>query len=228
MSDHAVRFPNESDEYRQARDQLLAAEIALRTQIAEVAELRRRLPAGGAVGTDYEFREQSEAGGARAVRLSELFASGKDSLLVYSYMFSPEMESPCPACTSIVDGFNGCAEHVLDRTNLVVVGKSPLERLRSIADARGWDRIRLLSSHGSTYNRDYRAESEAGRQLPVLNVFQRDGDGIRHFYATELLYTEVDGHPRHVDLVWPIWNLFDLTPEGRGVDWHPRLKYQAS
>jgi predicted dithiol-disulfide oxidoreductase (DUF899 family) len=50
---------------------------------------------------------------------------------------------------------------------------------------------------------------------------------VRHFYNTELLFVppEKGQDGRHVDLIWPLWNIFDLTPEGRGSTWHPRLKY---
>jgi len=33
--------------------------------------------------------------------------------------------------------------------------------------------------------------------------------------------------PRHVDPIWPLWNLFDFTPEGRGTNWYPKLSYDA-
>lgn len=223
-----VRFPGESDEYRSARSELLVAEIDLRAQIARVAQLRRSLPLGGVVPRDYRFTEARDVDGTHEVRLSQLFSPGKPSLIVYSYMYSPEMASPCPACTSLVDGFNGCFEHVADRVNFVVLGKSPAGRLAEIARQRGWDRVRLLSSHGTTYNTDYHAEDANGRQLPAVNVFTLRDGVVHHFYATEVLYAGLEGHPRHVDLVWPIWNLFDLTPEGRGTDWHPRLSYATT
>ncbi len=161
------------------------------------------------------------------MKLSELFASGKDSLLLYSYMFGPVMRQPCPFCTSILDGLNGTAPHALQRVNLAVVARSPLERIRAVARERGWRNLRLLSSAGNRYNTDYHAETPTGDQLPALNVFVRRPDGIYHFYNTELLYAPSapgqDG--RHVDLIWPLWNLFDLTPEGRGTTWGPSLAY---
>ncbi len=228
-----VRFPGETPEYRSARDTLLQAEKDLRVKIEEVAALRRTLPLGGKVREDYVFEE----GGAdladsetkREVRLSELFQPGKDTLLLYSYMFGPAMRQPCTSCTSILDGLNGTAPHAMDRVNLAVVARSPIERIRDLARERGWRNLRLLSSAGNSYNVDYHAENEKGSQLPALNVFVRRPDGIHHFYSTELLYTrpEPGQDGRHVDMIWPLWNLFDLTPEGRGTDWRPKLAYGA-
>ena len=87
--------------------------------------------------------------------------------------------------------------------------------------------MRLLSSAGNTYNRDYFGESEEGAQMPMLNVFRRDGEVIRHFWGSELLYIPPDPgqDPRHNDSIDPQWNLFDFTPQGRGTDWYPELSY---
>lgn len=221
---HPVRFPNEPEGYRAARDRLLAAEIALRDQLEAVAGLRRALPRGGRVKEDYVF-EAPVDGGARPVRLSELFASGKPSLVVYSYMFGPDMKQPCPMCTCFLDGADGYAPHLAQRINFVVVAKSPAARLGAWAGGRGWSRLRLLSSATNTYNRDYTAETPDGQQLPACNVFTKTDDGIFHSWSAEMLYVPTAGHPRHVDLLWPLWNFFDLTPEGRGTDWLPKLSY---
>ena len=230
---HSIRFPNESTEYREARDRLLEAEMALRKNIEEVAALRRKLPLGGAIPEDYVFEEGApdinDSGTARKTRLSELFSPGKDTLVIYSYMFGPQMKAPCVSCTSILDGLNGSAPHIRQRVNFAVAAKSPLARIRELARDRGWDNLRLLSSANNTYNRDYHGESPKGDQLPSLNVFVRRDGNIHHFYQTELLFAPgepgMDG--RHVDLIWPIWNMFDFTPEGRGTDWYPRLSYDA-
>jgi predicted dithiol-disulfide oxidoreductase (DUF899 family) len=228
---HTVRFPEESDSYRTARNELLLAEVALRKQIEAVAALRRKLPLGGAVKQDYVFEEGAadlnESTATKSVRISELFEPGKDTLLIYSFMYGPEMTSACTSCTSILDGLNGSAPHVMNRVNFVVVAKSPLERIRAFARGRGWRNLRLLSSASNSYNRDYHGESSKGGQQPALNVFVRRDDAIHHFYNTELFFapSESGQDARHVDLIWPIWNLFDLTPEGRGDKWYPKLSY---
>lgn len=215
-----MKFPNESRAYRHAREELLEAEIRLRRQLEAVAALRRKLPPGG-VAQDYVF-DAAEG----KVRLSELFTRG-ESVVAYSFMYGPDMERPCPMCTSILDGLEGNAHHIAQRTSLVVVAKSPLERILAFARSRGWSRLRLVSSHDNNYNRDYHAETVDGTQMPMLNVFRRDGGTIRHFYGTELLYAkeEAGQNARHADLIWPLWNVLDLTREGRGADWYPKLDY---
>jgi predicted dithiol-disulfide oxidoreductase (DUF899 family) len=229
---HGRRFPGESAGYRAARDSLLREEVALRRSLEKVAALRRALPPGGPVSQDYLFEEGAadlaESQTVRQVRMSELFRSGWSSLVVYNFMYGPAMEVPCPMCTSILDGLNGAAPHVAQRTNLVVVAKSPIHRVRAFARGRGWRNLRLLSSEGSSYNRDYHGEDDKGTQAPMLNVFVRRDGAVRHFWGSELLFapSEPGQNPRHADLIWPLWNILDFTPEGRGKDWYPKLSYQ--
>ncbi|MBI1731934.1 MAG: DUF899 family protein [Gammaproteobacteria bacterium] len=223
----SVRFPNETPVYRKARNELLAAEITLRRAVEKVAALRRKLPRGGRITEDYLFEAAGQDDSTRGVRLSELFTTGRDSLLIYSFMYGPQMERACPSCTSILDGLDGMAPHIGQRTNLVVVAKSPLPRILAFARERGWRNLRMLSSQGNTYNRDYHGEHAQWGQMPMLNVFTRKDGIVRHFWGSELLYTPPDPaqDPRHVDLLWPLWNALDLTPEGRGTDWRPSLDY---
>jgi predicted dithiol-disulfide oxidoreductase (DUF899 family) len=236
----AISFPGESADYRAARDRLLQREIELRRAMEDVAAARRALPPGGPVPEDYVFQ-----GRGGDVHLSELFAPGKDSLVIYSFMFPrdpsddrpgpvggesaqlPLHEGPCPSCVALLDQLEGTAEHVAPILNFAVIAKTPIERLLSFADERGWRRLRLLSSEGNTYNRDYHAETADGHQRPMLNVFHRDADGIRHFWASELFYApaEPGQDPRHVGTLEPNWNMYDLTREGRRPDWDEQLRY---
>ena len=225
---HNVRFPNEPDEYRAARDALLDAEIGLRRHTEAVAEQRRRLPLGGELPTDYSFDES----GTRTVRLSQLFEDGKDTLLLYNFMFIPgeaglSLEGACPSCTSIIDAVDGEAPHIVQRINLAVVAKAPIEQFEAHARTRGWRNLRLLSSANTTYNADYHGEGERG-QNPIATVFVRRDGKIHHFWSSELFFapTEPGLHPRHVDFIWPLWAVLDLTPEGRGTDWGPELAYR--
>jgi predicted dithiol-disulfide oxidoreductase (DUF899 family) len=220
---HEKRFPNESEDYRRSRLELLEAEIELRRQVESVARLRRALPLGGKVREDYVFEEGEEA---RTVRLSELFGD-KDALIAYSFMYGPKVERPCPSCTSIVDSLDGATTHVNQRASLVVIGRSPIARLRAFAAERGWTRVRVLSSAKNSYNADYHAEDASGSQWPALNVFTRNGKGIYHSYASELLFAPADPGQdrRHADMIWPLWNLLDVTREGRGTDFRPKLSY---
>jgi len=226
---HEMRFPGESAQYRQMRDKLLQAELDLQGQVQAVAALRRQLPPGGEA-KDYVFEEGPADldGGdaARKVRLADLFAPGQNTLLLYSYMYGPQMKQPCPMCTSFLDGLNGNAQHIRQRASLAVVAKSPIARIREVARQREWRNLRLLSSAGTTYNADYHGEDKEGDQQPMMNVFTRRGGKIHHFYGSEALFVPEPGHePCHIDMMWPLWNVLDLTPEGRGDDWHPRLAY---
>jgi predicted dithiol-disulfide oxidoreductase (DUF899 family) len=221
---HDVRFPNESAEYRAARDKLLAAEIALRRQIEAVAAERRGLPPGGRIPEDYLFEEGDDA---RPVKLSALFGD-KSVLLLYSYMYGPAMAQPCPSCTAILDGLDGQVHHIGQRAAIAAVARSPIARVRAVGRERGWRRLRLLSSASNSYHRDYHGESANGEQLPILNAFVRTPDGtIRHAYATEIMFAPLEPGlgPRHVDAIWPMWGALDFSPEGRGRDTHPKLSY---
>ena len=216
-------FPNEPKPYRAARTRLLRAEIALRRQVEKVASMRRKLPAGGKVPQDYSFEEGDPP---RAVKMSELFGE-RDTVVAYSFMYGPQMAKACPMCTSMLDGLNGNAQHIAQRANLVVIAKSPIARILEYARGRGWSNLRLLSSAGNSYNADYLGETADGSQSPMLNVFVRRKGAMRHFYGTELLFAKADPgqNNRHVDALWPLWNLLDFTPEGRGRDWYPKLQY---
>ena len=240
-----MRFPGESAEYRAARDRLLAQEIDLRRAMEAVAAARRSLPPGGIVPEDYVFQGRGADGAPRDIRLSELFAPGRDSLVTYSFMFPrdpgddrpgpgtgstaqlPLNEGPCPSCVAFLDQLDGAAEHVAQHLNLVIVAKAPLPRLLAFAEERGWRRLRLVSSAGNTFNRDYAGETPEGAQRPMLNVFHREAELIRHFWASELFYAPTDPgqDPRHAGTLEPLWNLFDLTPDGRPQDWDEQLAY---
>lgn len=240
----SIVFPGESSEYRVARNRLLEQEIELRRTMEVVAAARRELPPGGIVPEDYVFQGAGADGAPTDVRLSELFASGRDSLVIYNFMFPrgygggrpgpatgetallPLEEGPCPSCVALLDQLDGAAEHASQQLNLAVVAKAPLPRLLTFAGERGWRHLRQLSSAANAYNRDYLGESADGDQIPMLNVFHRDGGAIRHFWGAELTYGPTDPGQDHrsVGTLEPLWNLFDLTREGR-PDWDEQLSY---
>jgi predicted dithiol-disulfide oxidoreductase (DUF899 family) len=240
-----IAFPGESAEYRAARERLLQQELDLRRAMEAVAAARRELPLGGPVPEDYVFQGEGATGTATEVRLSELFAPGKDTLVIYSFMFPrdpgdtrpgprtgqtarlPLAEGPCPSCVALLDQLDGAAEHAGQLINLAVVAKAALPGVLAFGRERGWRHLRLLSSAANTYNRDYLAETAQGHQRPMLNVFHRDGDTIHHFWGSELFYapTDPDQDPRHVGTLEPVWNLLDLTPEGRPTVWDEQLSY---
>jgi predicted dithiol-disulfide oxidoreductase (DUF899 family) len=243
----SMSFPGESPSYRAARERLLEKEIELRRAMESVAEARRHLPSGGVVPEDYVFDGVGPDGTPAKIRLSELFAPGKDSLVAYNFMFprhpsdmrpGPKdgttarlklVEGPCPSCVALLDQLDGAVDHVEQRVNFVVIAKAPLPRLLAFAQERGWRRLRLLSSAGNDFKRDYHAETAEGFQMPMLNVFHRDGSEVRHFWSSEMLYAPSDPgqDPRHCGTIEPLWNMFDLVPEGRGSDWEEQLRYDC-
>src|ERR1700737_226875 len=220
---HRVRFPAGTDDYRQARDELLTAEIRLARQGGAIAAQRRELPLGGEAPDGYTFDEwDATAGTVRPVRLSELFEHGKDTLFIYSFMFKPgplgPLEIPCPICTSIIDGIDGAVPHITQQINFAVIAKAPIERFSAHARARGWRHARLLSSANTTYNADYQAEAPDEEQSARGPVFVRRDGKIHHFWSSELWLVPPapDQNPRHVDFMWPLWSVLDRTPDGRG------------
>ncbi len=223
MPAKSLSFPNESSEYRTARNELLAAESDLRAAIEKVAAQRRALPLGGRVKEDYPFTRAGAGAAPEPVKLSELFGD-KDTLFIYGFMFGPKMEKACPMCTSFLDGLNGNAHHLRDRIALAVSARSPIERIAAFGEGRGWSRLPLVSSAENDYQSDYFAEEDDGSQWPMANVFEKRDDGIFHTWGTELLWADT-GQARHMDLMWPLWNVLDVTPGGRGESWYPSLSY---
>jgi predicted dithiol-disulfide oxidoreductase (DUF899 family) len=232
-----VTFPNESPEYRAARNKLLEREVALRREMEAVAAEIRALPPGGPTPEDYEFDHIDAKGAPAKVRLSELFRPGTDTLLIYHYMFPrhrgdkrpgpsvgpiaqlPLEEGPCPSCTALLDNWEGAIPHVEGLgANIAAVAKAPIERIAAFAAHRGWRNLKLLSAANNSFKRDYHGEDEEGQQMPILTVFHKGPDGvIRLSWASELLFmpTEPKQDPRHLGTVEPMWTLMDLTPAGR-------------
>ncbi len=221
----SLHYPNESPEYRTARDQLLQEELALREQIERVARQRRTLPPGGVLKENYVFEERVD-GKVRSTKLSELFSPNKDTLLLYSFMYSPDMAAACPMCTGFLDGLHGQIVHLDQRINVAIVAKHSLDRIHEFAVSRCWDRFRLLSSANNTYNTDYFGETDAG-QTTMANVFVRNNGEIRHFWGTEMSFANAieGGNMRHLDQAWAMWNVLDMTPGGRGEQFYPALSY---
>jgi predicted dithiol-disulfide oxidoreductase (DUF899 family) len=216
-----IRYPNESAEYRRARQALLAEEIELRRHLERVAELRRALPPGGAVTKNYHL--QGENG---PVSFADLFGD-KQTLLVYSYMFGPQRARPCPMCTSLLSAWDGEARDVEQRVALAVIARSPIERLVAFKKERGWRDLKLYSDTSQEFSRDYHAITPDGGDGANLNVFTRQDETIRHFWSGEMGFESADPgqDPRGAPDLMPLWTLLDFTPQGRGTDWYPKLEY---
>jgi predicted dithiol-disulfide oxidoreductase (DUF899 family) len=223
LAQHGLRFPNESDEYRRARTALLIEEIELRRHIERVAEQRRALPPGGTIPEDYVF--EGEQG---PIRLSDMFGKHR-TLVVYSFMYGPKRERPCPMCTSLLSAWDGEAPDIAQRVALAIVARSPIDRLVTFKKERGWRHLKLYSSAGNSYTRDYFGESADGEDIPELNVFTRRDGTVRHFWGGEMTgqMSDPGQDPRGAPDLMPIWTILDMTPEGRGRDWYPKLSYAA-
>jgi predicted dithiol-disulfide oxidoreductase (DUF899 family) len=223
----ATNLKNESDEYLAKREELRLAEIELMRQRERVAELRRGLPPG-AILQDYLFEEgpaSLDAGDepVRTVRLSELFTASNLPLVVYHFMYGKRQTKPCPMCTMWMDGWNGVARHLAQNVDLVLVAAAGLPALRAHARTRGWDRLRLLSCGSNTFKYDLRSEDE-GKQDSTLSVINRDSDGtLRHFYTAHPSMAP-DIRERGIDLLCAVYNVLDLTPQGRD-QWYASLNY---
>jgi predicted dithiol-disulfide oxidoreductase (DUF899 family) len=239
----SLTYPNESDEYRTARNALLAEEAALRKQIEAVAEHRRALPPGGEVPQDYVFERIRKNGMPEEVAISKLFGR-HDTLILYSFMYGPERDAPCPMCTHLLDSINGGARHVGERASLYVVAKSPMVRLIAWARERWWDHLQFLSTAGNSYDADYFGDSskvpasivkerggKAGENWDetMFNVFRLDNGTVRHFWGSELTWarSEPGQHHRSGDAVNALWGLLDMTPEGRG-HFIPKVAYERA
>ncbi|HEU4627368.1 MAG TPA: DUF899 family protein [Steroidobacteraceae bacterium] len=216
-----LRWPNESPEYRRAREALLAEEIELRRHIERVAEQRRALPPGGAVPQLYRF--QSEHG---PVTFADLFGD-KQTLVVYGYMFGPQRERPCPMCTSLLSAWEGEARDIEQRVALAVIARSPIEKLVAFKKERGWRNLKLYSDPSGEFSRDYHHIAPDGSDIPGFNVFTRRDGTIRHFWSGEMTSESADPgqDPRGAPDLMPLWTVLDATPEGRGTDWYPKLEY---
>jgi predicted dithiol-disulfide oxidoreductase (DUF899 family) len=215
-----TNLPNESKEYLSKREEVRRAEIELMKQRERVAALRRELPKGATI-QDYEFLEGPASlddadEPVRKTRLSELFTAPDRSLVIYHFMFGKKQTSPCPMCTAWIDGYNGIAHHLAQNVDFAILAAADPSTLRAHARNRGWNKLRLLSAGESTFKYDLGSEDHEGRQDSTISVFTRESDGsLRHFYSSHPRL-DADIQERGIDELSPIWNVLDLTPQGRG------------
>lgn len=215
-----VRYPNESAEYRRARTALLAEEIELRRHIERVAEQRRALPPGGTV-PNYQFTGENGP-----VDLAGLFGN-KDTLVIYTYMFGPQREKPCPMCTSLLSAWDGEARDIMQNVALAIIARSPIDRLMAFKWDRSWRSLKLYSDMSGDFSRDYHAVTPDGGDDAGLHVFTKQDGTIRHFWSAEMDGGTADPgqDPRGAPDLMPIWTVLDCTPAGRDPKWYPKLDY---
>jgi predicted dithiol-disulfide oxidoreductase (DUF899 family) len=215
-----VRFPNESAEYRRARTALLAAEIELRRHIESVAAQRRALPSGG------EAKNYLFVGEAGPTDLAGLFG-GKDTLVIYTFMFGPQRNSPCPMCTSLLNAWDGEARDIMQNVALAITARSPIDRLTAFKREQGWRGLKLYSDADGDFSRDYHAVTPEGADDAGLHVSTKHDGAIRHFWSAEMDGSTADPgqDPRGAPDLMPLWTVLDCTPAGRDPKWYPKLDY---
>jgi predicted dithiol-disulfide oxidoreductase (DUF899 family) len=215
-------IPGESEAYTKARKELLAKEIEFRRQMTELTHLRQSLPSGPVIEKDYRFQDAS----GKTLRLIDLFGQ-HNTLVTYFWMFGPERKRPCPMCTNWLGGVNGNAVDISQRASLKILGRSPVSRQLDFAIERDWRHLEFVQTLGDDYARDLKLLNEDGTENPALVVYKKDGDKVRLFYAAEMPKEAADPgqDPRTAPDIAPLWNILDLTPEGRNESWYPKLSY---
>lgn len=216
-------FANESEDYARERERLLAEEIEVRRHLGRLAAQLRGLPPGPAIEEDYRFIDAN----GQEVGLADMFGS-HDTLVVYHWMYGPERERPCPMCTATLGALNGNGADIVQRVALAVTGRSPVERQLAFAQERGWQNLRFFQGIGDNWALKVGGfDPEKGFEYPALLVLRKDGPTVRLHWMGEVNGEMADPgeDPRGAVELQSLWNLLDLTPEGRGTDWYPKLSY---
>jgi len=215
-------FPGETEEYRKAREALLAEEIEFRRHMTRLTEQRMALPPGPVIEKDYRFKDANGAD----VGLIDLFGA-HDTLVAYFWMFGPQRERPCPMCTNWLGSVNGNAADIKQRVALKIFGRSPVARQLAFAAERGWKDLDFVQTVGDTYANDLGLIDGNGGESPALTVFERDGDKVRLFWASEMSMEMADPgqDPRDAPDIGALWSIMDITPGGRDPKWYPKLSY---
>ena len=215
-------FGNESPQYAKAREALLAEEIEVRRHLTRLAAQRQALPPGPVVDKAYRFKDENGA----ELSLGDLFGNHR-TLITYFWMFGPQRARPCPMCTNWLGGVNGNAQDIKQRAALKIIGRSPIERQKAFALERAWHDLDFVQTVGDDYAEDLGGLDAQGSESPLLVVYRKSGDAVRVFYAAEMPMAAADPgqDPRGAIDIAPLWNMLDITPEGRGEDWYPKLRY---
>lgn len=214
-------FKGESEAYRAARTALLAEEIEFRRHMTRLVEQRRALPPGPVIEKNYRFKD---ANGAE-LGLLDLFGD-KPTLVSYFWMYGPQRERPCPMCTNFLGAVNGNAADIKQRVALKILGRSPIDRQIAFAQERRWRDLDFVQTIRDDYAKDFGILDEKGFEGAGIVVFKRDGDKVRLFWRSEIGELADPGEdPRDAPDIASLWSILDLTPEGRGTDWYPKLSY---
>ncbi len=190
--------------------------------MTRVAKQRQALPDGPVIAKDYGFKDVE----GTEQSLLDLFGV-HDTLVTYSWMYGPQRERPCPMCTNWLGSVDGNAQDVAQRASLKILGRSPVERQRAFAKERGWRNLELVQTVGDDYANDLGLLDAEGNEIPALVVYRRDGDRVRLFWMSAMTNQMSDPgqDPRDAPDIASLWSILDLTPNGRGTDWYPKLAY---
>jgi predicted dithiol-disulfide oxidoreductase (DUF899 family) len=222
MTDHRIVS---HEEWLKARTAFLKEEKEFSKARDRLSAQRRALP-WERVDKDYRFHTEN---GTKS--LSDLF-DGRSQLIVYHFMYGPQMDLGCPHCSFWADNFNDAIVHMNHRDiSMIAVSRGPLARLSAYKKRMGWT-FNWVSSEGSDFNFDYRVsatpEETAAKKMEYnyavgdmahseregVSVFFKDKDGaIYHTYST---------YARGIDLLNTAYNYIDLTPRGRDENGNPQ------
>ena len=180
------------------------------------------MPPGGEA-PDYAFLDEQ----GKTVALKDMFGH-HDTLVTYFWMYGPQRERPCPMCTSLLGSLDIPAIDLVQRISLAVIGRSPVARQLAFARERGWRNLKFYQCVGDDFAKDYRGLALDGSEWASLDIWKKDGAAVRHFWAAESGKTADPGQDPHLAPdPTPLWTILDLTPDGRGTDWYPKLEYQT-
>ena len=223
LAKHApTPFPGASPGYLKAREALYTEEIEFRRHMTRLVEQRRALPPGPVIEKNYRFTDENGA----ELGLIDLFGK-HDALVTYFWMFGPQRERPCPMCTHRLGAVNGNAADIKQRVALKVLGRSPVARQIAFAQERGWRDLDFVQTVGDDYARDIGVLKDDGSEWAAIIVFKRDGDKVLLFWSAGMTPEMADPgqDPRQAPDIASLWSILDLTPDGRGKDWYPKLSY---
>jgi len=211
------------EEWLVARKELLEKRRVVAKAYEDLWKERAALPWRKVVA-DYVLERASD--GAK-VKLSELFEGGKSDLIIIHMMFDTDWDNACAFCSFWADGYSGQLPHLGQVVNFAVVAKAAPEKLRALAESKGWT-FPFYSSQHSSFNSDFGAEcsaAEVAAKAPVYNYgrapYATQGQGASVFHKSAgdaTVYHTYSTFARGIEFMNVAMTLLDLTPRGRYGD----------
>jgi predicted dithiol-disulfide oxidoreductase (DUF899 family) len=190
-----------AEEWKAAREEMLAKEKELTRARDALAAERRRMPR---LAVEKEYRFEGPDGPAS---LADLFA-GRRQLIVYRFFFDPDVkgfpEKGCPGCSFVADQVAHLAHLNARDATLVFVSRAPQADIARLRERMGWE------IPWFTLTDDFDADFDVD-EWHGTNVFYRDDeDRIFRTYFVDSRGDEQMGNT---------WNYLDITPLGRQEEW---------